>query len=359
MNVINVCTYNVMLPVSAPIRFNGQTERCDRIPKRLEEFCQKHFHLDVIVFTEVIDQNCRNRLLTNMKKYGWRHSSEVLYKKYPIRKLKLVSGGVVVVSKHKIIYQKIHVFEKYCQGYDCFSCKGIVYCRIIKNNNVFNIFGVHLQAWDTPYASKIRISQACQCRQFIDSLNIPFHEPVIIMGDFNIDFYTRNHNIVDICKTMSIEILEKCDNSFEFSSDPNTNKLVGNDDASMYKTTSYPNGCYEQYMNTMSCPCCPQELLDYICVCNHHIKPDVYKLFVYKMKTKKKFKMKVNISTERYINDLSDHYPLIAQLRYKNNTSTYKNLKIDSSMSKRTDFLFLSDFIIIYFLICVILLLYH
>lgn len=315
-NIINICTYNVMLTVPKPIRFNGQFKRSCEIPHSIDIFCQKHFLLDIIVFTELIDPICRKILLEKMKNYGWVFSSDMLYEGNIIPGLKLVNGGVVIVSRYEILSKKNYVFKGSCEGYDCYASKGIVYCRINKNGNIFNIFGTHLQAWDTPLARKIRHSQARQCRKFIDSFCLAHDEAVILTGDLNIDFYTRSKDIQKLSKTLCVNVMKANPDTFQFSSDPNTNKLVGNDDANMYKTHLFPNGCYQDYMQHMFCLCCPQELLDYICVSKNHLIPYRSNVFVYKLKAKKKFTMHFNVSTQREVNELSDHYPLIAQLAF-------------------------------------------
>lgn len=315
MNILSICTYNLMLTVPKPIRFNGQIKRSKRIAKSLDRFCNKHFSVDVVVFTELIDPICRKILLRKMKSYGWIFSSDVLYDKmFP--NFKLINGGVVIVSKYKIIKKHNYIYKGDCQGYDCFAAKGIVYCRINKNGNLFNIFGTHLQAWDTPVAKVIRKSQANQCLEFINSFCIPHDEAVIVVGDLNIDFYTRNKEIQDLSKLLHVDILKHNKNSYKFSSDPKTNKLVGNDDANMYKTTMFPTGCYNEYMKHMYCICCPQELLDYICISKNHIRPLRTNVFSYQLKAEKKFVMNFNITTERVVDELSDHYPIIAQLAF-------------------------------------------
>lgn len=72
------------------------------------------------------------------------------------------------------------------------SAKGVVYARILKTNTqgikqVFNVFGTHMQAWDSVEAANTRLKQQQSINTFIDSLNIPKSEPIIIAGDFNVD----------------------------------------------------------------------------------------------------------------------------------------------------------------------------
>lgn len=307
---LNICTYNVMLTVPEPIRFNGQIKRANLIPERLADLSMNK-DLDVVVFVELISPNTRYIVIEKMKKLGWPYVSEPISANAFFSSLKVVSGGVIIMSKHPIIYQYNHVFEDACEGYDCIACKGVVFCRIKKGDNVFNIVSTHFQAWDTPEAQNIRQLQAETCAKVIRSMNIQNDEPVILAGDLNIDFYTRQPEIQKLCSTMDIKLLDRKEESYEFSSDPSTNKLMGNDEDIMYATKKYPKGCYSEYMETMSCPCCPQEWLDYIAYSTVHLKPSFSEMYVYKIKAHKKFRMKYNLTTERVIDDLSDHYPVI------------------------------------------------
>ena len=114
---------------------------------------------------------------------------------------------------------------------------------------------------------------------------------------------------------LGVVFLPLAPSSHPFSSDPNTNSLVGNDDAAMYSTRLYPHGCYGTYLDTLSCPCCPQELLDYIGYSELHLRPATWHCAVVLIKTEP-FVMKLNMTTERQMTDLSDHYPLIASMAW-------------------------------------------
>jgi endonuclease/exonuclease/phosphatase family metal-dependent hydrolase len=317
---LNVCTYNVMLTLPEPIRFNGQIERAHRIPYALATYSSQNTDLDVIVFVELISPETRKIVIDKMKKLGWPYVSDIITASSFSSSLKIVSGGVFIVSKYPILYQHNYVFEHACEGYDCSACKGVVFCRINKNGNVYNIIGTHFQAWDTPNARKIRQIQAKDCFSLIQSMSIPNDEPVIIAGDLNIDFYTRQVEILKLTEAMKIDILKMKNGSYQFSSDPSTNSIMGNDEDIMYATDMYPEGCYAEYMQTMRCPCCPQEWLDYIGYSNIHLKPTKSVMFVHKLKAESPFVMKFNMTVERSVTDLSDHYPVIGKFVFGKST---------------------------------------
>jgi endonuclease/exonuclease/phosphatase family metal-dependent hydrolase len=327
---LNVCTYNVMLTVPEPIRFNGQVERAMRIPECISLLDAEIGGLDVIVFVELISPDVRQTVINKMQKLGWPYISKKISANPFFDSFKTVSGGVIIVSKYPIIYEYTYVFEDACEGYDCTACKGIVFCRIQKGKNVFSILGTHFQAWNTPRAQQIRRLQAEQCSKVINSMNIPSDEPIIMLGDFNIDFYTRQIEIQKLSEIMNIQILDKRKDSYEFSSDPSTNKLMGNDEDMMYATDLFPKGCYAEYMNTMTCPCCPQEWLDYIVYSTRHLRPCFAEMYVHKMKSQLPFRMKFNVSTERITDDLSDHYPVVGQFIFDD--TPFSNRQIFSSL---------------------------
>jgi endonuclease/exonuclease/phosphatase family metal-dependent hydrolase len=315
----NVMTYNIMIPVSEPFRSNGQSQRTKLIPeavKRMDDVIQGG--IDVIAFQELIPSQYVNTFLENMKAVGFAYASKPLTTSYLSGKLKLANGGVIICSKHPIIAEFTSVFDTECQSADCAACKGVVYCRIkCPNNNIINIFSTHFQAWNTKKAQQIRRQQTMQCVDFINSLNIPKDEPLLFLGDLNIDFYTGQKEITELLSVLDMEMTERIEESHPFSSDPANNQMMGNDETSMYSTKLYPNGCYQEYIATLSCPCCPRELLDYILFSKRHKRPISTTSEVVILKTKKPFKMRLNVTTEREINDLSDHYPIIAKTVWK------------------------------------------
>jgi endonuclease/exonuclease/phosphatase family metal-dependent hydrolase len=314
---ISVCTYNVMLPVPEPIRFNGQSKRTESIPLALSKMSTSYGGIDVFVITELISKRARKIMITKMKQLGWRFCSAVLRAPTLISPLKIADGGVVVFSKYPIVYQHSHVFEDACTGYDCSASKGAIFCRIQKGRYMVWVVGLHLQAWNTFQCDGIRSIQINQCMSVVKALNIPFCEPVIYAGDFNVDWYTQTRQMKRLMVLLSASQVGLNDDSARFTSDPSSNKLVGNDDDSMYLSNIFPNGCYSQYMTTMVCACCPQERLDYVLFSNLHNKPSTCTSYVERLKSDEPFSMNMNITTKRTISDLSDHYPLIAVLTFQ------------------------------------------
>ena len=316
MWTFNVCTYNVMTPVLEPLRFNGQMERLGRIPLALAQLHQAtQGGLDVVVFQELIPGKYRRFLLSKLTELGWCFHSSPL-QNVQFLSTKMVSGGVIICSRFPILAEKQHVFTTECCGTDCLASKGVVYTQILgPQNNVVNVVATHFQAWATPEGVRIRRAQSEQCLRFIKSLNIPPTQPVIVVGDFNLDYYAQRKEVMNLEKHLQVKFISLHPDSHPFSSDPSTNAIVGNDDASMYSTRLYPHGCYDTFMTTLACPCCPQELLDYVGYSTNHLSPSSCSCSVVILKTEP-FLMKMNMTTEREVADLSDHYPLVGTFQW-------------------------------------------
>lgn len=312
---LNVCTYNIMTPVLEPLRYNGQMERLQRIGSALHQLHQRTVGgLDVIILQELIPGQYRRYLLSRLAEMGWSHVSDSL--RGNLLSTKFVSGGVVVCSRRPILAHHQLVFSTECASTDCLANKGIVYCRVQgPHNNVVNVFATHLQAWSTRDGTRIRRAQTEQCAAFMASLDLHPSEAVLFAGDLNVDYYTQPVEVERMSRQLGVAFLPLSASSHLFSSDPNTNSMVGNDDAAMYSTRLYPHGCYGTYLETLTCPCCPQELLDYIGYSELHLRPATWQCAVVSLKVEP-FVMKLNMTTERQMTDLSDHYPVIANLAW-------------------------------------------
>lgn len=283
-------TYNVMAPVSPPLRFNGQRERMKAIPAQIAAYSP-----DVVVVQESMVRSQHAILASGMAEVGLGFSTE------QITANRLMSGGVVIFANRPIEAQAQFAFES-AAGSDMLAAKGFSYALV----GGVHVVGFHFQAWPTQAAKAVREAQAAQIRRFIDAL--PSEEPVVLCGDLNADFYSERRHVRRLVDIMGVTISELTADSHEYSSDPATNALCGNDDKDAYVSDRYPRGCYDQYVETMRCACCPRELLDYILFRNvpafeSRVVP--IKAAVY---------MDINASTRRLLSDLSDHYPVFAEV---------------------------------------------
>jgi endonuclease/exonuclease/phosphatase family metal-dependent hydrolase len=323
---LSVVLYNVFLTVPVPLRFSGQVERARLIPDIIGKI-----NPDVVVFAELIAPSCRKIVLDGLEALGWKYCSDPISVNVFFSKFKAVSGGVVVASKYPIIAQQNFVFEGDCAGHDCSACKGLVYCRILKDNNVFNVIGSHFQAWTSAQSVSVRISQAKEAKAFIDSLRISSDEPLVFAADFNVDRYVGEAELETILGIIDLQAIHlDVDAKLRFSTDPSTNQLVGNDDDEAYKSNLFPKGCYESYVDSLSCECCPRELLDHISFSKSHVAPVKCSLSIVQSNVEP-FEIWINATTTRTVTDVSDHYPLLAILEFAQ-TSPFGDREIRSSL---------------------------
>jgi len=114
----------------------------------------------------------------------------------------LIDSGLLTLSKHSILFSKFQPYSNYA-GIDGVAFKGAHYCRIKVGDRILNLFNTHLQAsYSGEYDSSLhryfeaKFNQILELTAFIrDSLSRnaaqyrdeSFTEPIIIVGDFNIN----------------------------------------------------------------------------------------------------------------------------------------------------------------------------
>ena len=179
-----------------------------------------------------------------MNKYGWKHIVSMSPKLFSLKS----TGGIRVYSRWPILNNYQHVY-KHCGGIDCHASKGVLYARILKEDQPFNVFATHLQ--DGLKKESVRREQLKELYAFMATIEIP-HEPVIFSGDMN----THSLAEIDNLQTILHSKLPVFIGKQKFSIDPKTNSLVGKDGS--YKT------CSDQYKSENICTCCRPSLLDHI-----------------------------------------------------------------------------------------------
>ena len=331
---VNILTYNIMEPVPEPIRYYGQKERTMRVKDVIRNIDEK-YHIDVVVLNEVVALPAQKVIFRDMEEIGFVHHTSKLMG------VLSVTGGILLFSKHPITQEEISTFGDKCTGIDCFAAKGVVYARMKKENLYFNVLGTHMQAWPSMASQIVRDAQTEQVAKFIQSINIPRDEPVMFCGDFNIDLYENNDILRHLLHRLDMDMPEIHEDSHPFTVDPKENKMVGNDDPSEYQTEEWPEGCVEVYYESLECPCCPAEWIDYALYSKKHLAP----ISSYMMSIAAKvppFRMKINISKHVEIEDVSDHFPLLGHFvfdasgqagREKRDTLSKDNAELSSNTS--------------------------
>jgi len=163
----------------------GQRERVCRIPQALARSIAAQEHVDALVFNESFSGTCAGNLkLTDLLAlYGWHYHLPTVSTWW-----KPGNGGIFIASKWPIVTSQDMVYTA-CRFPDCLAAKGVQYARIEKmldgHTKRYHVFGTHMQAWGGAAAAAVRSEQAREMAEFIQQQNIPFTEPVLLVGDLN------------------------------------------------------------------------------------------------------------------------------------------------------------------------------
>ncbi|WP_283786244.1 sphingomyelin phosphodiesterase [Bermanella sp. WJH001] len=171
-NELNVLTYNTwaLLP---GIEAKNTGNRLDTIASYMKNY-------DVIVFQEVFDPILTARFRKNIA-HEYPYLTEI-----PWKLGKILTGGSFIASRWPIEAQDAVVYDA-CRADGCLAGKGINYAKIRKGSHAYHVFGTHTHAYTGADDIAVRFAQLAQFKALIDSKNIPYEEPVILGGDFNVD----------------------------------------------------------------------------------------------------------------------------------------------------------------------------
>jgi endonuclease/exonuclease/phosphatase family metal-dependent hydrolase len=343
----NVCTYNLMLTVPEPVKMNGQYRRAKQIVNSIFNQIITPYNLDAIILTELICYRSRRLIIKHLHNIGWKQHTSTLGNSLVMNFIpKIASGGVMIFTKYQIIKEKQFIFPESCHT-DKLASKGIVYAQIQKNNNLIHVFATHLQAWNDKKANQIREKQLQYIKKFIRLQYIPKNHIVILGGDFNINYNSEQYKILHNIIHLSDQKLPITDQ--QYTIDPLLNKLVGNDDMSQYVSDAFPNACWDTYKNTLQCECCTSERLDYNFVCLDYLNPINSKHIILPIKVNK-YLTYLNWKTKRYIDDLSDHFPVVSVFTF--NKGSEHQFKYTKNIKNTIDY----DLVIL--VLCILLVLF-
>lgn len=228
-NTLNILAYNIFM-LTPPVGNSDQSTRAVEIPNHVHGY-------DAIIFSEAFYNSARADLQAG------------LAVEYPYMTPVVDNGvfnddgGVFIASRFPILSHSQIVFDD-CDGSDCLAAKGVMYAKIDKLGKIYHLFGTHTQAWPDPIDVTTRILQFKQMQNFINSLNIPANEPVIIGGDLNVDKIANNMGEYDGMLD-SLNLMEPLYLGHPYTYDENM---------TYYATTG-------------------TEYLDYIMTQNHHLQP--------------------------------------------------------------------------------------
>ena len=116
------------------------------------------------------------------------------------KKKRIFSSGLTIALKNNI---KLIAYDKNnfisCNGYifngnDCLATKGYMYSKINYNGNILSIYNTHLDSGNSYKDRIIRKTQLEELKEYI--IKNSSNEPILISGDFNIDFMSDEGKII-------------------------------------------------------------------------------------------------------------------------------------------------------------------
>lgn len=202
------------------------------------------------------------------------------------------NGGLVIFSKYPIEKTAEHVWnQKEFGSYEGFANKGVTYAAIRKNGELFHVFNTHTNSEQPGYpAANLRNKQFNEMLNFKLSLKIPASEPVIYLGDMNLESDKEKRDMESILRAkVNFTLHSGADGTYSFN-----NTVVKN----TYHTHAGADLTYNK-------------VLDYILYSTDHKLPEgaPEMRITYMQMTGK-------IYRGSYRGDVSDHNPVITDFTF-------------------------------------------
>lgn len=228
---------------------------------------------DVVVLNEAFEDGARDRLVRALQD-EYPYVAGVLNPAYGM----LMNGGVVILSRWPIGATDSIKFRKKGMA-DTFNQKGALYARIDRPDGPHHVFATHTKSGLSASDARTRASQLRELTAFRTSKAIPETEPVLIVGDLNVD------------RT-----------SAEF---PRVLALLGAEEPA---EPSGQDATYDPRVNALASDDDPPEWLDYVLTATGHAAP-----------------VRATIECRRPLGedgeDLSDHFPVRGTFRFQPSAS--------------------------------------
>lgn len=295
METLAVVTYNVMLMVDKPWRFQGASERSARLAHSLYQ--------GLPVCPDVV---CLQELATNYwdvvcSFYDHRHSAGPVESSWCSSKIKFWPSGLCTLSKYPITHEHHYIFTGETYHVELFVSKAALHTRVLHPVlGGVNVVNVHLNAWSTPRAQKARSDQIAQLARWLKTLQLCPDEPLVVTGDFNVDFYENFEQVAALAEQLGCRYL--LPDTTQFSFDAAANELVGMDDPSEYKTVQGGQSTTP-----------PRQLVDGFFIRQNLATAGTVDVVC--LRSTDVFPLHFNVTTRRLARDLSDHFPVLLRLQ--------------------------------------------
>ena len=207
---ISILSYNTQfMPFYANVinNLNQPDIRVTDIPPKISSY-------DVVILEELFDKDLRLKIIKLMQVHYPFHTEVV-----GDHTTKALTGGIMMFSKWPIIKQDQIIYQA-SADIDSLAAKGVIYAAINKMGIIYHVFGTHLQAAEVNGGHDARQKQLLELANWIENLNIPPHQAVLIGGDFNIHYLSPDFIVLQ--NTLHVKLLDNIGYPYSTDSDINT-----------------------------------------------------------------------------------------------------------------------------------------
>ena len=214
---IRVATYNFYAR-PRKMFWDNQVDRARKLAKQIQILENKDGKkIDVLCLQEIVDNKVHEILKKELKKIGFLFKSKRLDINWRI------NGGVVTYSRFPIVEQTSKVFKiKNSSIIFAPVTRGAVHVKVMKNARYYNIINTHLDAYNREY----RKQQMIVLNDWINEQYFPEDQPIIIGGDFNIDYHKEEINNVDEVFEYDFALLDTTKSISDYTIDSSINEWV-------------------------------------------------------------------------------------------------------------------------------------
>lgn len=209
------------------------THADERVQKMIPQLAA--IEVDFFVFQEAFDSPARKKLKNGLIDHEIPYKTSVLGRSIFFSE-RLTNSGLFTMSRIPIektdgiyyqdTFQTHHGIE--CFDSDCLADKGVLYTKVIKDDLPIHIFSTHTQAKThkadeiPPLGSLLRHAQYQRIKEFIDSKQIPQTEPVLIVGDMNVDKANPKTRLEEYNEYLAMKEILHAEEADPLDSEPST-----------------------------------------------------------------------------------------------------------------------------------------
>ena len=120
-----------------------------------------------------------------------------------------VNNDIDIIDNNEIMFNDCN--GVIANGNDCLVSKGFIFSKIKLNNDIIDLYNIHLESGNSLNDFNVRLKQLETLEKYIEKHSN--QRNLIICGDFNIDYYTSNE-IKSFQNNLNLNILNWSDEYF-------------------------------------------------------------------------------------------------------------------------------------------------